>query len=185
MADYYSSRRRPPCTGFLYGVAPTLDPEGDGSRVSTNISQYTYPPSAYFSPVQRGSLFPGAPAAVQGGAASYLSRDDQTYLSDVGVVNAGCLDNCTMGGCDDPTSSAHDACMAAGCCRGGGGAPPPPSAPVLLNSERVTSATNCLDGPAAYCASNLDYFNCHPWSTRSPRTDATCATAAPRPLPWA
>jgi hypothetical protein len=182
MADYYSSRRRPLCTGFLYGAAPTLDPEGDGSRVSTNISQYTYPPAAYFSPVQRGSLYSGAPSVVQGGAASYLSRNDETYLFDVGVVNPGCLGNCTMGGCDDPTSTAHDACRAAGCCRGGD-APAP--APVLLNSERVTSGTNCLDGPAAYCASDLDYFNCHPWSTRTPATDATCAAVAPQLLPWA
>lgn len=174
-----------PCTGFLYGAAPTLDPEGDGSRISSNISQYTYPPSAYFSPVQLGALFPGAPTVVQGGAASYISQEDQTLLSDVGVRSAGCLDNCTMGGCADPTSSAHDACVLAGCCGGGGGGGETFAAP-LLNSQRATSATDCLAGAAAYCASDLDYFNCHPWSTRSPRTDNTCTPATrPRPLPWA
>jgi len=174
-----------PCTGFLYGAAPTLDPEGDGSRISSNISQYTYPPSAYFSPVQRGALFPGAPTVVQGGAASYMPQEDQTFLSDVGGLRAGCLDNCTMGGCADPTSSAHDACVLAGCCGGGGAFTADPSPP-LLNSQRVTSATECLAGPVAYCASDLDYFNCHPWSTRSPLTDDACTPATrPRSLPWA
>lgn len=173
-----------PATGFLYGRRPVLDPEGDGARVSTNFATYTYPPGDYFSPVARGSLYPGAPSKVQGGYATFDSRDDETFWHDVESNNAGtvfapraCSDTCTMGGCRDPTSHAYAGCVRAGCCVTARDLPP--VTPPVLNSQQVYVETNCGGGGGGaplpeFCASDLDYFNCHPWSVQTPATDPRC-----------
>jgi hypothetical protein len=178
-----------PVTSFLSpGPLTILDPEGDGARISTNIPSYTYPARDYFSPVARGSLYPGAPTTTQGGYATFTSHEDQTFLHDLESYNAGappapraCSDRCTLGGCRDPTSSVHRACVARGCCVTRADFPYVSAPP--FDSQRVYVETNCdrdghrghrSSGKPEFCQSDLDYFNCHPWSVETRETDPLC-----------
>ena len=82
-------------TGFLFGSDPMLAPDGDASRISTNIPSYEYPLSDYFAPVQTGILYEGAVATLEGGSSSYFVPEAQTplyLLGGAGLLGlAGCL----------------------------------------------------------------------------------------------
>lgn len=165
-------------TGFLFGSDPMLAPDGDASRISTNIPSYEYPLSDYFAPVQTGILYEGAVATLEGGSSSYFVAEAQTPLYLLGgnytpldkSFDNACLENCSLGGCTDPTANLYAACYNAGCCDVN--LRPFANAP-LLNSQRVSASTDCFS-PVDYCASNLDYYNCHPWSTFNAQTAPIC-----------
>ena len=179
-------------TGFLFGNHATLAPDGDASRISTNIPTYTYSPKDYFAPVKTGILYEGAQNVLQGGYSSFFVPEAQTPLEHTNPYfrsdekHTRCLENCTMGGCDDPTSSVHKACTLAGCCAHEP-LPPQYEAPATLNSQRPYAGTNCV--PQEFCKSQLDYYNCHPWSTLTPADDLICAQYGFRydrnNIPWA
>jgi hypothetical protein len=158
-------------TGFLYGNDAVISPD-DPRRISTYITE-AYTPK--WAPLATGSLFPGVEAQRQGGDASYALPLYSAYLAELSVPNETCLQDCTLGGCADPTSEAHERCVSAGCC--------PVLTPHIVeepyySSQTAYQSTDCTRGPEAWCASELDYFNCAPYSTLTPATDPTCKPQA-------
>lgn len=167
-------------TGFLHGSVPAVDPD-DPYRISTAILP-VYPPLAWqFQAV--GALYPGATTGWQGGMASYPSFPSTATQLDSLMWDKpqACLDECAMGGCDDPTSWIHATCVKQGCCT-----PRPVSygGEVILPSQQAYMETNCEPGTKEYCQTELDYHNCMPWSTLTPATDPTCASYKPTVVPW-
>jgi len=168
-------------TGFLAGQVPTVDPD-DPYRISTAILP-VYPPLGWqFQEV--GALYPGATTGWQGGMASYATPVATPTPLDMlmGDKPSTCLDECAMGGCADPTSWIHNHCVKQGCCT-----PSQPSrygGEVLLPSQQAYIETNCEPGTKEYCKSELDYFNCMPFSTLTPSTDPTCAAYRDKVVPW-
>ncbi len=158
-------------TGFLYGSDPTVSPD-DPRRISTYITEAWIPK---WAPLATGSLFEGVEPQRQGGMASYELPLYSTYTDVLDVPAYECLNECTLGGCSDPTSEAHERCVASGCC--------PTLEPhivpePLIPSERAYQSTDCTRGPEAWCASELDYFNCAPYSRLTPASDPTCQRLA-------
>ncbi len=161
-------------TGYLYGSMPSLSPENP-ERISTNVSQVW--PRGWIPPVQ---------------SRTYPSAD--LYQNDMGTkelhgaslrqvdVPDFCKANCTMGGCSDPTSEVHEACVAAGCCRGFDIAV---EQPVTYSSQINYLSTDCVLGPRAFCTSDLAYHQCNPASPRGPNHDSRCKGITPQPTPWA
>jgi hypothetical protein len=169
-------------TGYLNGSKPTVDPD-DPYRISTAILP-VYPPMGWqFQAV--GSLYPGADNGWQGGMASYPAPSPAQTRMEALMWDkpAACLDECAMGGCADPTSWVHAACVKQGCCTPS----PLPShygGEVVLPSQQSYVETNCEPGTKEYCRSDLDYFNCMPYSTLTPMTDPTCVGYTPNIVPW-
>lgn len=161
-------------TGYLNGKVPTVDPD-DPYRISTMILPVYQPLSWQFQAT--GSLYPGAPYQWQGGVSSYTPI---AYSTPVTHVPHKCMDECTMGGCDDPTSWVHEACVKQGCCS----LPVQPDEPVISPSQQAYIETHCEPGTKEYCQSDLDYFNCMPFSTLTPATDPTCAAYKPDVVPY-
>lgn len=159
-------------TGFLQGTKPTVDPD-DPYRISTAILP-VYPPLGWQFQAT-GSLYPGAPVQWQGGMSSYTPAVTSDLFP--APLPRACLDACTMGGCADPTSFAHAGCVASGCCS----LQPAFTSPPTFDSQRAYISTNCEPGTKEYCHSDLDYFNCMPYSTLTPSTDPTCAGFLPVP----
>lgn len=156
-------------TGFLSGNDPTLSPD-DPRRISTYITE-AYKPT--WAPLATGSLFPGVETQRQGGMSSYPLPLYSAYLDEVDVPSTECMNECTLGGCADPTSEVHERCVKSGCC--------PELVPhqvkeLEYSSQRAYQSTDCTLGPKAWCASELDYFNCAPYSTFTPQTDPECRT---------
>jgi len=162
-------------TGFLYGHAPSLSPENP-HRISSNV------PQLYRE--QWRSLAPGFFTE----APSNLFQDSEYQQQELhGVplwqvdVPDHCKSDCTLGGCSDPTSAPHKACVAAGCC----GTPELVVTPEWSSQIAYTS-TDCLAGPRVYCQSNLAYKQCNPVSTLLPSTDSECVPFRPcGTIPWA
>jgi hypothetical protein len=91
-----------------------------------------------------------------------------------------CLDECSMGGCADPTSFAHAKCVASGCCTPKLAYTTAPQ----YSSQQAYIETNCEPGTKEYCQSELAYFNCMPYSTLTPDTDPTCDGFRPVRQEW-
>lgn len=159
-------------TGFLAGNAPVVDPD-DPYRISTMILP-VYPPLAWQFQAT-GNLFYGAPTKWQGGVSSYLPTLQGEAMENLFYNRPlACADECAMGGCADPTSYAHSKCVQQGCCSHS------PTghvdAYIPFPSQKAYVETNCEPGTKEYCQSDLDYYNCMPYSTLTPATDPTCAS---------
>lgn len=160
-------------TGFLAGGLPVVDPD-DPYRISSTILP-VYPPLAWQFQAT-GHLFPGAPVQWQGGMGSYPATLQGEAIDNLFYNRPlACADECAMGGCADPTSFAHRKCVQQGCCA----AKPTAAdaeATIPFPSQKVYVETNCEPGTKEYCRSDLDYYNCMPYSTLTPATDPTCAS---------
>jgi hypothetical protein len=119
---------------------------------------------------------PGYVVQQQGGASSYTQANYTPQPMEELFYNRplACADECAMGGCADPTSFIHSRCVQQGCCTPS----PTPNRDVepAFPSQQAYIETQCLPGTKQYCQSDLDYFNCMPYSTLTPDTDPTCAS---------
>jgi hypothetical protein len=175
-------------SGFLNGNDPSLDVD-DPYRVST-FNRPVY--RRTWRPLAEGIHYPPAPQ-LHDNESEFLSS---AYLDQLASSRQpACLANCSLGGCADPTTAVHAACVAGGCCEcrdplvyvGPGdtcvpatGAELPsavrstaPRLEVNIPSERAYINMECV--PDQYCQTDLAYFNCQPWATTTPDTDPVCS----------
>ncbi len=191
-------------TGFLNGPKPLISPDSDPYMMSTFVAPQEG--AAHFVPLERGKLYAGYDAQTQGGSSSYTPIFYDASLDTLSNYRKKtCLANCTMGGCDDPTSFVHAQCVAAGCCgcaSKGEVYQFTPSAtlrdtepscvpvqstpwyqPPLIPSQQLYTSNECFT-PEQYCTSELAYKNCFPEAPGGVQDDARCAKVRPAVVPW-
>lgn len=191
-------------TGFLNGPKPLLSPDSDPYMMSTFVAPEEG--ASHFVPLERGKLYAGYDVQAQGGASSYTPIFyDASLDSLTNYRKTACLANCTMGGCDDPTSDVHPKCVAAGCCGCSDKSQVyqfTPSATLrdanpscvplvdtpwyqapLIPDQQVTTSNECF-APEQYCMSELAYKNCFPESPGGVADDVRCNGVRPAVIPW-
>lgn len=161
-------------TGFLAGAVPNLSPDSDPTRVASYVPRYyNHDAGEQWRPLAVG-FFEVRPGHVETVGADQLKPEFVTQLD----VPQQCMAACTLGGCSDPTTAVHAACVASGCCP----TQPTFTAPPQWSSQLNYVSVDCTKGPEAYCASDLAHRQCNPSSLLTPATDPACPDA---PVPWA
>ena len=178
-------------TGFLHGDGAEVTPENP-YRIPTYIPKYY---SEEWRPIAQGNMYPSYWPSISESwnGTNGTNTNSGVYISQlINYKGDRCLNTCSMGGCDDPTSAVYAQCKDIGCCEciypyssqnGKCVIDTETSQYVILPSETGYTSNNCFK-PEEFCSSELSYFNCSPYSTLTAETDPVCEKSRPRVVPW-